>query len=94
VHSAGANLLQTFLNGAGGLRDSATHKRLPTAKSRVGFAALNPPYGIIGLVRRLLRLRMQVQLLHAPVRSLGNVNLVLRRACERVGAGELLEVTS
>src|SRR5260370_16004329 len=43
---------------------------------------------------RLLRLRMQQHLLYAPIGGFGHVDFVLRRARERMGAGELLEVAS
>jgi hypothetical protein len=72
-------------------RDSETVQPMgPT----VGFATrLHPPCGNVAPAR-LLRLRMQQQLLYAPVGGLCHVDLVLRRAGERMGAGELLEVAS
>src|SRR5438093_9255235 len=44
--------------------------------------------------RRRRAYRPQNDLLHAPVRAFRDVDLVLRRTGERVGAGELLEVAS
>src|SRR5438552_18781742 len=41
-----------------------------------------------------VRLRLEQQLLHAPVRGLGDVDFILRRAGELVAAGKFLEVAS
>src|SRR5438552_6597547 len=62
----------------------------PGEPAGAGGSRLPAPAAIVASVR----LRLEQQLLHAPVRGFGDVDFILRRAGELVTAGKFLEVAS